>query len=110
GAVRCIAPALCGPPGSAPFPYTALFRSEREEVVVELFRGELTNGLRNLAGRELDRAHFLVAKPPELAALEVLLTIEELHLHGPRSEEHTSELQPREHLVCRLLHHKNNRK
>src|SRR5439155_18913311 len=26
-----------------------------------------------------------------------------LHLHGPRSEEHTSELQSRGHLVCRLL-------
>src|SRR3712207_7880557 len=27
---------------------------------------------------------------------------------GPRSEEHTSELQPRQYLVCRLLLEKNN--
>src|SRR5690625_6807751 len=29
---------------------------------------------------------------------------------GPRSEEHTSELQSRGHLVCRLLLEKNNKK
>src|SRR3989442_4024982 len=31
------------------------------------------------------------------------LIVDEIHDHGPRSEEHTSELQSRPHLVCRLL-------
>src|SRR3989304_6438905 len=33
----------------------------------------------------------------------------EVHLRQPRSEEHTSELQSRLHLVCRLLLEKNNK-
>src|SRR5690554_1720969 len=33
----------------------------------------------------------------------VYLPLEELADYGPRSEEHTSELQSRPHLVCRLL-------
>src|SRR5436309_9996695 len=68
------------PPRSTLFPYTTLFRSvdladfEREEVL----------SLLELARR--------LEKQPEPRALGLL-----------RSEEHTSELQSRENLVCRLL-------
>src|SRR3712207_8433584 len=36
--------------------------------------------------------------PSDIYALQSLI-----HLHGGRSEEHTSELQSRQYLVCRLL-------
>src|SRR5437870_11251847 len=67
------------PPRSTLFPYTTLFRSLDAPVVVGLH-----------AGRDLVRAHQV---PVEARAVAV----------GERSEEHTSELQSRGHLVCRLL-------
>src|SRR2546422_7529931 len=72
------------PPRSTLFPYTTLFRSREAEPV------ELVPGQRALlaAGRAL----------PNGGALLVIRDVTEL-----RSEEHTSELQSRLHLVCRLL-------
>src|SRR2546429_7178379 len=71
------------PPRSTLFPYTTLFRSQH---------------LRQQARRELlaeSRKHPITAKLRKIPSL------------GPirwnRSEEHTSELQSRLHLVCRLL-------
>src|SRR3989442_8380493 len=76
------------PPRSTLFPYTTLFRSrvmDRTEVILDIFA---------------TRARSAEAKMQvELAQLEYLLP-RQLHL---RSEEHTSELQSRPHLVCRLL-------
>src|SRR5690606_33845936 len=46
------------------------------------------------------KIHFLHVRSPEKKALPLVIT------HG-RSEEHTSELQSRENLVCRLLLEKN---
>src|SRR5258708_25472372 len=65
------------PPRSTLFPYTTLFRSQQPAVVHPPF---------GVAGDHL---------PLEL----------ELHDRRPewRSEEHTSELQSPDHLVCRLL-------
>src|SRR5215208_7682378 len=65
------------PPRSTLFPYTTLFRSRR----VEHRRRE--RGGRRAAARAGRRAEPAVA--------------------DARSEEHTSELQSRGHLVCRLL-------
>src|SRR2546422_2069348 len=85
------------PPRSTLFPYTTLFRS--------------------LVGYARDGAAF----PPSLTVREVLMYYARLHADGTgepaaqrlvreafdasglRSEEHTSELQSRLHLVCRLL-------
>src|SRR2546422_7919383 len=67
------------PPRSTLFPYTTLFRSQNREPV---------------AVRDL-----LEIVPGTPVALE--------HVEG-RSEEHTSELQSRLHLVCRLLLEKKN--
>src|SRR5258707_4886388 len=64
------------PPRSTLFPYTTLFRSVRHRLVAEL-------GGRGLADDDRPRA------------LEPL--------DADRSEEHTSELQSRQYLVCRLL-------
>src|SRR3712207_7830401 len=77
------------PPRSTLFPYTTLFRSagvgERAHVVAD--HAERLAEL----GRQLDRA--------DLVALGRGLE----DLHAQRSEEHTSELQSRQSLVCRLL-------
>src|SRR3712207_7185032 len=83
------------PPRSTLFPYTTLFRSRRR------LRGDWIGrhlrcpvggrrGLRPVAPR---RDHRLHAAGVDLA----------LAGNRPRSEEHTSELQSRQYLVCRLL-------
>src|SRR2546422_2223449 len=78
------------PPRSTLFPYTTLFRSPsggRGRAARRLLSGR---GRRCRAGRTRRRERGGAA--PALDALP--------HL---RSEEHTSELQSRLHLVCRLL-------
>src|SRR2546422_6344011 len=68
------------PPRSTLFPYTTLFRSE---AAAESLPYQQHVGHDRVV---LDREHFAGAPEP-----------------GDRSEEHTSELQSRLHLVCRLL-------
>src|SRR3712207_7109837 len=81
------------PPRSTLFPYTTLFRSAR--------RGG--DGLVDLDPRALRRRrggeHRGQVLPGSTAHVE--------HPRG-RSEEHTSELQSRQYLVCRLLLEKQN--
>src|SRR5438874_3564024 len=76
------------PPASTLFPYTTLFRSDvcsrRCTKSHDMFRSSLSACCR--------------AKPPAAASLPVAI----------RSEEHTSELQSRRDLVCRLLLEKKN--
>src|SRR6266511_5884173 len=71
------------PPRSTLFPYTTLFRSRR---------GWRRTGPREPSTRPTSRASSRAACP------------------GARSEEHTSELQSRENLVCRLLLEKKKKK
>src|SRR3712207_7698495 len=92
------------PPRSTLFPYTTLFRSRR-----------------------LRRAHRHVARDPGRepgvrgGQLQVVVVLVEVRpvvaageagpvgvAHAVRSEEHTSELQSRQYLVCRLLLEKTN--
>src|SRR2546422_395915 len=73
------------PPRSTLFPYTTLFRSQRER------RGDVHDD-------DLDER---VAR--DYGGLQ-----RRRQLHHLRSEEHTSELQSRLHLVCRLLLEKKN--
>src|SRR5258707_3521380 len=76
------------PPRSTLFPYTTLFRSRHE-------RRDLKRHL--LAFRH--RSH-------RLALDQIQSVVPHIELHAPdwiRSEEHTSELQSRQYLVCRLL-------
>src|SRR2546422_3529142 len=88
------------PPRSTLFPYTTLFRSHQEVTVVLI----VDQGLR--LGRIERRVPDLVP-----ADVEVVME-EEPDLPGAvlRSEEHTSELQSRLHLVCRLLLEKKKKK
>src|SRR2546422_3178565 len=73
------------PPRSTLFPYTTLFRSLGLLGLLGLFALRLGLGGRAALG--------------DLALLFLALA----YLADERSEEHTSELQSRLHLVCRLL-------
>src|SRR3712207_7053826 len=81
------------PPRSTLFPYTTLFRSLSPFHFARLFK-KLTGATPHayLAGLRAARAQALLAET-DLPVTEV----------GARSEEHTSELQSRQYLVCRLL-------
>src|SRR3712207_8755834 len=89
------------PPRSTLFPYTTLFRSQqlaRELLYHSTLAVVLHKGI-VLLGRTLGEG----LKPVGVMGHTVL--------HGPlRSEEHTSELQSRQYLVCRLLLEKKNNK
>src|SRR3712207_8952366 len=76
------------PPRSTLFPYTTLFRSVR------------------WCGRPLspDDAHRFGAMPEERGLYPKMTARRQVTF---RSEEHTSELQSRQYLVCRLLLEKN---
>src|SRR5687768_18141296 len=90
------------PPRSTLFPYTTLFRSDpRVGVAVVAQRVELLPAVpAGAAGDEGVDDHPLadLALPHTRADLDDLT-----HELVARSEEHTSELQSRLHLVCRLL-------
>src|SRR3712207_8050717 len=85
------------PPRSTLFPYTTLFRSHarRPEACARL--GDAAeHPQRDRRGREA-----LAARLQRVAELVQQQRREEQD--GRRSEEHTSELQSRQYLVCRLL-------
>src|SRR3712207_8285814 len=86
------------PPRSTLFPYTTLFRSESELEAAIVERPELLGDPARVVGD--DRHPFLVV---ELDQLVFLAPVDEVALLVIRSEEHTSELQSRQYLVCRLL-------
>src|SRR3712207_8058455 len=78
------------PPRSTLFPYTTLFRSSvtaADEIIVGHLAG--SSGALALSGGTMTATarNFLVG----------------FNGSGSRSEEHTSELQSRQYLVCRLL-------
>src|SRR2546429_6608673 len=89
------------PPRSTLFPYTTLFRSQARG-----FDGRHHGLERRLVARQVRREPALVAhRGREVSLGEHLLQgVEHLDPDAQaRSEEHTSELQSRLHLVCRLL-------
>src|SRR5690554_7283733 len=90
------------PPRSTLFPYTTLFRSKDSEIQIYI------------PAHNLEKYHISFAKISQLIRQQsnqlpggmlktndgdVLITTD----GKKRSEEHTSELQSRPHLVCRLL-------
>src|SRR3712207_7697139 len=84
------------PPRSTLFPYTTLFRS-------------LFGSRTPFSSIEESLARLLAnrGRAEELVQLSDVLH-ERIHRVTRRSEEHTSELQSRQYLVCRLLLEKNN--
>src|SRR3712207_7629822 len=93
------------PPRSTLFPYTTLFRSEvAERPEVDAEDGRL--GVADHA-RRADHRPVAAEDDDEVGALNQLVVRERLD-DAARSEEHTSELQSRQYLVCRLLLEKKN--
>src|SRR3712207_7084455 len=78
------------PPRSTLFPYTTLFRSDRCSVRAQRWTGPWHASPSRPAAPTADRRAFraVCCVPPGAPS---------------RSEEHTSELQSRQYLVCRLL-------
>src|SRR3712207_7672271 len=85
------------PPRSTLFPYTTLFRSDVSGGVQPVRPGD--RGALPAARRQ---AGLLLGVLRPAAAGELRLEPRAL-LAARRSEEHTSELQSRQYLVCRLL-------
>src|SRR3712207_8896991 len=89
------------PPRSTLFPYTTLFRS----LMLKKVFGHPVNKAYEMAV-EVDNAGRVVVLTTHLEEAE--LKRDQIQAFGPRSEEHTSELQSRQYLVCRLLLEKKN--
>src|SRR5258708_11222719 len=81
------------PPRSTLFPYTTLFRSTSVAVHYGAIPYELTH-----PGKHCELISQLTASG-QVSGVAVLARVGQL----VRSEEHTSELQSPDHLVCRLL-------
>src|SRR3712207_7245795 len=87
------------PPRSTLFPYTTLFRSGDFPIGV-------ADVLRTLVGLGEERQEFIVLQLRAPRVVVGALVGIAFGLAGAlfqRSEEHTSELQSRQYLVCRLL-------
>src|SRR5690606_39535857 len=97
-------------PRSTLFPYTTLFRSrkkerregeERSRVFLIDFKGDLRASAAESLRHEVS-AVLAVATERDVVLVRLENAGGTVHDHGFRSEEHTSELQSRENLVCRL--------
>src|SRR3712207_7784690 len=90
------------PPRSTLFPYTTLFRSLGHGAELTARRGERVNlsaeGTSDPDGDAVSYEWFYYNEAGTFP------------LSSARSEEHTSELQSRQYLVCRLLFEKKNEK
>src|SRR5687768_18262751 len=89
------------PPRSTLFPYTTLFRSIAEEPLV-LLPAHPQARLRHVVAERRRRRQLRLAAQQVRRDL-LLQHLLRLVVARQRSEEHTSELQSRLHLVCRLL-------
>src|SRR3712207_8943523 len=96
------------PPRSTLFPYTTLFRSGVDVGQARLEGHARSAVLHVERVRHADDARFERERPPALAVpddgvRDLARDHRALGLLVDRSEEHTSELQSRQYLVCRLL-------
>src|SRR3712207_8640775 len=85
------------PPRSTLFPYTTLFRSRRRRVRVAISLS------RHVGVEVLLPAVHVLARVDDVVGRHPRVGARSLDLADARSEEHTSELQSRQYLVCRLL-------
>src|SRR3712207_8553884 len=84
------------PPRSTLFPYTTLFRSHQPSARARAASASLRGAdMRRPSGYWCAGVQYTAASPPGSASTT--------RPTPSRSEEHTSELQSRQYLVCRLL-------
>src|SRR3712207_9323788 len=98
------------PPRSTLFPYTTLFRSwdedfqeEYESKYLPLKKIAIKDALETLTVTSMNNYKIGVIESPRILSKGLLAEIVyKNHSDLDRSEEHTSELQSRQYLVCRL--------
>src|SRR3712207_8113744 len=89
------------PPRSTLFPYTTLFRSGRRMAETVARRGGLAVLPQDIPIDVVGEVvSWLKARHP---VYDTAITLGRTSTVAERSEEHTSELQSRQYLVCRLL-------
>src|SRR3712207_8357899 len=95
------------PPRATLFPYTTLFRSRERMTTqdVEAITPQTLINIRPVVAsiKEFFGSSQLSQFLDQTNPLTSLTHRRRLSALGPRSEEHTSELQSRQYLVCRLL-------
>src|SRR3712207_7309387 len=96
--MQCFFLKIRRPPRSALFPYTTLFRSRRAAAAVALLPGEVGR-VRRLPRRDPQARRHGLRRPAVRAVRAAAVG----RRRDGRSVEHTSELQLRQYLVCRLL-------
>src|SRR3712207_8274918 len=87
------------PPRSTLFPYTTLFRSNLPPHPTEFLHWGIEKQIFRAVGSGVRFRHNLIQQHLANSSED-----------GSRSEEHTSELQSRQYLVCRLLLEKKKRR
>src|SRR5690606_41296819 len=84
------------PPSSTRFAYTTLFRSTNQTVCA----GNIIQLNGAIGGAATSQTWYKnIVNPSSIVGT----SLSEIYTPSPRSEEHTSELQSRENLVCRPL-------
>src|SRR3712207_8928397 len=91
------------PPRSTLFPYTTLFRSQHFHLFKNYLHGKNTKNQPYIHLYQSSFSNFARFAYPHIRQ-NLRFTCSSLSF---RSEEHTSELQSRQYLVCRLLLEKN---
>src|SRR3712207_7255967 len=91
------------PPRSTLFPYTTLFRSREHQKITDTSVNTIDSLMEKIFQEiksELNLPLHRLSKQEKEKVIQ--------KLYEQRSEEHTSELQSRQYLVCRLLLEKKN--
>src|SRR3712207_6919958 len=94
------------PPRSTLFPYTTLFRSDLCPTLLR--EAHLCQRLAIDLHLRREYGHLLTVATIGVSTSNLILLYAKLQCQSLRSEEHTSELQSRQYLVCRLLLEKKN--
>src|SRR3712207_7471040 len=89
------------PPRSTLFPYTTLFRSVALALAIESSPAGVILQSTFTSVRDVARVHYPFI--PRAVVPDAYPSIARIRELRARSEEHTSELQSRQYLVCRLL-------
>src|SRR5690606_40041517 len=94
-----LSPVLQPPPRSPLFPYTTLFRSKRNRAIRRVAGASAWSSREGGARCDMETSAMVTAGWVDYPTIG----LRRRNFRLRRSEEHTSELQSRENLVCRLL-------